>query len=226
LARALGLARVVVPPNPGAFSALGILISDIVKDASRSVLRPIPRGGGKDSRQFAEFLRQIEADLGGLEKEARAELGRENFAAGGAKAEWRLDVRYVGQAYELTVPFAANFPARFHRAHAKAYGYAHSGRPLEVVNLRVRLAISTAKPPPRRITGRARRKLSEAVVKVKPVWFSPRFWEAPLYARERLAAGMRFQGPAVIVEYSSTTVVPPGCNVEIDQHLNLVLFND
>jgi len=225
LARSLGLARVIVPPHPGAFSALGILISDVVKDVSQSVLRPVPPDDRRDSRPLAGFLRQLERELHRLEAGARDELRREKVA-GFPKAERYLDVRYTGQAYELTVPFCADFPARFHREHEKAYGYAHGGRALEVVNLRVRLTIPTPKPSSQGRSSHTGRKPSDAIVAVKPVWFDSRFWETPLYSREKLAPGMRFQGPAVVVEYSSTTVVPPDYVCRVDEHQNLVLHRD
>lgn len=223
LARVLGLACVIIPPHPGAFSAFGILISDVVKDISRSVLRPLPKDGTGHARQFADFLRRLREDLRNLETQAREELRREHFAARRARAAWYLDARYAGQAYELTIPFSADFPSRFHREHEKAYGYAHSGRALELVNLRVRLTIPTPKPPMLRPAGRPRARLSDAVVGVKPVWFDPRFRETPMYAREKLGVGMHLRGPAVIVEYSSTTVVPPDYFCRVDGQQNLIL---
>ena len=223
LARALGLARVIVPPHPGAFSALGILISDIVKDVSRSILRIVPGRTNGRRRESSRFLQGLRNDLRRLEAQARQGLLEEHSAAARASASWQLDVRYQGQAYELTIPFADDFRARFDRAHKTAYGYAHSGRALEVVNLRVRLTIPTPKPPGRRRVSRTSGKLSNAVVAVKPVWSGSRFWETPLYEREQLAPGFRFQGPVVIVEYSSTTVVPPDFVCVVDKYQNLVL---
>ena len=155
---------------------------------------------------------------------------------GGAGEEWRskipparaasrrfLDLRYRGQAYELSVPFTPDFPARFHREHEQVYGYAHKGRGLEIVNLRVRLTAPTPKPPKSPAASNSTRKLSDAVAGVNPVWFDSRPWETPFYDREKLEAGMRFQGPAIIVEYSSTTVVPPDFVCEVDGQKNLVL---
>ncbi len=222
LARAMGIKQVIVPRSPGAFSALGILISDVVKDVSRSVLLPVPHYGRERGSRFSEFAADLSRQLAELEADARADLQREHFAASRARATWRLDVRYAGQAYELTVPFAADFPARFHREHEKAYGYAHSGRLMEVVNLRVRLTIPTPKPPARR-SAATRRAPAAALVKQKPVWFEGGFLETPFYDRERLGVEIRIPGPAVVVEYSSTTVVPPDWKCEVDNHLNLVL---
>ena len=220
LARALRLAQVIVPPNPGAFSALGVLLSDVVKDVSQSVLLRAPRAR---SGERAKFLTEIERRFRRLEREGRAELRRDRFAAGGASAERALDVRYVGQSYELTVPLEANFQKRFHRMHERAYGYADPGRAVEVVNLRLRLTIPTPKPPTRRARTAARSSPRSAVIRRKEAWFEGWSYSTPLYDRSRLVPGNAFRGPAVITEYSSTTVVPPDYVCRVDGILNLVL---
>jgi N-methylhydantoinase A len=222
LARSLRLPKVVVPQNPGAFSALGILLSDVVKDSVQSVLLPVPDGGGKPAQRSAGFWRELEDRFAALERAARADLQREGFSAELADMEQRLDLRYAGQSYELTVPLRKDFRQLFHQQHEKAYGYAHAGRPLEIVNLRLRLTIPTPKPQLR-----ARRAgnpdSAPARVKTKPVWFSGRFRPTRLYDRTRLEAGMRIAGPAVVFEYSSTTVVPPDFECLVDEYLNLTL---
>ncbi len=221
LARSLRLARVIIPQNPGAFSALGVLLADVVRDVSKSVLLPVPdapRAAG--SRGFFESLRrQFER----LEAAARAELRRERFRAESARVERRLDVRYVGQSYELSVPFSADFRSAFHRDHEKVYGHAQPGRPLEIVNLRTRLAIRIPKPRLQHRKAATSVGLRAALAKQKHVWFGRRFWRTPLYHRDRLPSGVKFAGPAVIVEYSSTTVVPPDFICHVDEYLNLVL---
>jgi N-methylhydantoinase A len=223
LARSLGLRQVIVPPNPGAFSALGILLSDVVKDVSQSVLLPVPETVGASRREVSALFGKLERQFARLERAGRAELRREHFPAYLARAERRLDVRYVGQAYELSVPFSAKFPQQFHREHEKAYGYAHAGRALEIVNLRLRLVIPTPKPPRRREPAKTVGNARVAMLKRKPVWFGERFWETPIYDRERLAPGARLTGPAVVVEYSSTTVVPPDFVCRMDESWNLEL---
>ncbi len=226
LARSFGLKCIVIPPNPGAFSALGILLSDIIKDVSQSVLLRVP-GNVETSRRdvsvgFEKFVAYLDRRFARLEGSERKEMYHEGFDARAARAERRIDVRYVGQAYEISVPFTEDFRRRFHAEHERAYGYAHPGRPMEVVNLRVRLVIRTPKPPtwtraPRRAPARA------AIIRVVPVWFGRGFSPTPVYTRERLAPGAQFAGPAVVVEYSSTTVVPPDFDCRVDDHLNLVL---
>ena len=215
LARALRLPEVVVPRNPGAFSALGILLSDMVRDSVRSVFLPVPCDGGQ-----AGLWHELETRFARMERDSRIELKQEGFPAQLARAERRLDLRYAGQSYELSVPFQKDFRRLFDQQHMRAYGYSHPGRRIEIVNLRLRLAIRTPKP---RLRVHKTRDATPAKRKSKPVWFDGRFRNSPVYDRERLAAGTQLRGPAVIVEYSSTTVVPPDFRCDVDKYLNLVL---
>lgn len=220
LARALGLPAVIIPQNPGAFSALGILLSDVVRDVSQSVLLPVPAGGQSPLR---DLLRQLDRGFEHLSRAALAELRREGFAAHLARVTRRLDLRYQGQSYELSVPFNSRFRESFHREHAKAYGYAYPERPLEIVNLRLRLVIPTPKSRWRTHKSGPARQSREALIKTQPVWFESKLHPTGIYERERLAPGATLRGPAVIVEYSATTAVPPDFACKVDEHLNLVL---
>jgi N-methylhydantoinase A len=220
LARALGLPAVIVPQNPGAFSALGILLSDVVRDVAQSVLLPVHAGNGSE---FHNLLGNLERRFAQLDRTARSELHREGFAAERARVKRWLDLRYQGQSYELSVPFSKGFRVSFHHEHEQAYGYAHPGRPLEIVNLRLRLVIATPKPRLQMQKPTTVRDPRAAVVKTKPVWFGSKPYPTPIYAREGLSPGARLRGPAVIVEYSSTTLVPPDFACEVDKHLNLIL---
>jgi N-methylhydantoinase A len=222
LARSLRLSKVVVPQNPGAFSALGILLSDVIRDSVRSVLLSVPEEGRDSSQRMAEFWHDLGKRFAILERVSRAELQHEGFPAELTRAERRLDLRYAGQSYELSVPLRRDFRRLFHQQHEKSYGYVHPRRPLEIVNLRLRLTIRTPKPQLR--AHRTRHPdPAPARVKTKPVWFAGRFHSTSLYDRERLEPGARFAGPAVVVEYSSTTVVPPDYSCEVDKCLNLIL---
>jgi N-methylhydantoinase A len=224
LARALGIRRVIVPEHPGAFSALGILLSDIVKDVSRSVLLSVPKAA--DSRRPPEqFLRELNRRFARLEAVALSELRRERLASARPRVERRLDVRYAGQAYELPVAFSPDFAAEFHRLHERAFGYADASRPIEIVNLRVRLTVSTPKPVTRK-EGVVRRPLEGALREKLPVWFGLRPRPTSFFDREPLPPGALVAGPAVITEYSSTTVVPPDFVCHVDEFRNLVLTPD
>ena len=223
LARSLGMKQVIVPPNPGAFSALGILLSDFVKDLSQSVLLRVPVTAGARAGLEEEFRGDLVRRFRILEQKGRAELRKDRVPRGRLLIERRLDLRYAGQSYEIGVPFTARFAELFHREHARAYGYKDTNRPVEIVNLRLRLIVTTPKPPLRRVKTSASTDANVAVVKQKPVWFDGRRRETKFYDRTKLIAGAGIGGPAVVVEYSSTTLVPPDFQCRVDHFLNLVL---
>ncbi len=206
LGRALRIPRVLIPQHPGALSAYGILVSDIVRDYSRTVmLRPEDQ---KIEKEFCE-----------LEAKGRAAMQQEGLAS---MVERFVDVRYAGQGYELTVEWSENFVSEFHRMHEKRYGYSDPGRSVEVVNVRVRTTAGTDKIPSH--PGDDREGDGEqAVLKRRSVYFEGKQTEAMVYDRARLRAGDRFAGPAVMVEYSATTFVPPGATVTVDSFLNLLV---
>jgi N-methylhydantoinase A len=220
LACSLGIPAVIVPQNPGAFSAMGILLSDVIRDVSQSVLLPVPTGA---KSQLPTFLAMLGQRFEFLHRKTNSELKHEGFDADRARASRRVDVRYRGQSYELSVAFTPGFREEFHREHIKAYGYAYPERPVEIVNLRLRLVIPTAKSG-----GRARKlgpaqQSQEALLMTKPVWFESKLQPTRIYDRARLAPGAELAGPAVIVEYSATTVVPPDFTCNVDGQSNLIL---
>ena len=206
LARALKIPRVLVPQMPGALSALGILISDVVKDYSRTVML------GPDAAPLEQHFRELQQRG---EKEMRVEGLR-------ATALRFADVRYAGQGFELSVPFTRDFVKRFHQAHRLRYGYADEQRRVEVVNVRVRMVAASKRVPfPKKKTTRGNGK--QAVVKQRRVVFEGRAAKAPVYQRAGLRPGDSFAGPAIIAEYSATTVLPPGCRARVDQRENIVI---
>ncbi len=206
LARALRIPRVLVPRLPGALSALGILMSDVVKDYSRTVM-------------LAPEAARLEPHFRELQERGRAELRAEGLRGVAARS---VDLRYVGQGYELNVEWGRDFVARFHRAHRERYGYADETRPVEVVNVRVRLVARTEPVPlPRKKLRRGNGRA--AVVRERRVLFDGRAMRAPVYDRARLRPGEVFAGPAVVAEYSATTLVPPGCRARVDAWENIVI---
>jgi N-methylhydantoinase A len=214
LAKALGMPRVLIPTFPGALSALGILRADVVRDYSQTVRLAVP-----SVRAVRALLRRA---CDRLAKRGAGEMAREGFPARRLREERLVDMRYVGQAYELTVPAAGDFVAAFHRAHERRYGYADPARAVEVVNVRVRLIGMTPKPElprSRRSGSDTRRALSGR----RRAWFGGRAVTTTFYRREALRAGNVVRGPAVISEYSATTLVPPGWRAHVDGFGNLVL---
>jgi N-methylhydantoinase A len=206
LARALQIPRVAVPCFPGALSALGILMSDMVRDYSKTVMLPVDAPA-------------LETHFVALEARGQKEMQGEGLRTISLRS---LDIRYTGQGYELNVPAGEDVAARFHAAHQQRYGYSDEQRPIEIVNLRVRMAAS-AKPirfPPRKLS---RGDGRHAIVKKRSVYFEGRPHQSPVYDRARLTAGDRFSGPAIVIEYSATSVIPPGCRAHVDAWQNLVV---
>ncbi|HKD90965.1 MAG TPA: hydantoinase/oxoprolinase family protein, partial [Terriglobales bacterium] len=206
LARGLRIPRVLVPEMPGALSALGILISDVVKDYSRTVMLP------PDSADLERHFRE-------LEMRARREFQAERLKGIAVRT---LDMRYVGQGYELNIAAGKGALGEFHAAHRKRYGYADPRRPVEVVNLRLRMTAG-AEPVKFKRSSMRKGKGEQAIVKQTRVYFDGRSVRAPLYQREQLHAGDVFRGPAIVAEYSATTVVPPGCTARLDVFRNMVI---
>jgi N-methylhydantoinase A len=209
LGRALGIPRVVVPPHPGALSALGLLLSDVRKDYSKSMLIPAE---GKESR--------IRHELEGLHRAGRADLKDEGFEGNSVRVVDSIDLRYRGQSYELTVPFARGFVSNFHRMHDRRYGHSDTARAVEIVNVRSTFFGRAPKlkfPKLKKTRGKAR------PLEVISTWFGGKPHKTSVYDRSDLQHGHVFKGPAIVGEYSSTTLVPPDFVCEMDAFGNLVL---
>lgn len=214
LAAALQIPHVLIPPFPGGLSALGILRADVVKDFSRTVLLAI-----KSQRGAAEVLR---GGFAPIARRAVQDLRREGFASGQIRIQRFLDVRYLGQAYELNVPAGGDFVAAFHRAHEKHYGYSDANRAVEIVNVRIRATGVTPKPAlPKVIGGGANSR--GALAGERRVFFGGKALRANVYDRAAMRAGNRFSGPAIVAEYSATTAVLPGWCARVDSYGNLIL---
>jgi N-methylhydantoinase A len=220
LASALGMRGVLLPIFPGALSALGILRADVVTEFSRTVLLTV------DSTARAET--EIAAGFRSLEREGRRAMSAEGFAASKIRIERRLDLRYAGQAYELSVAAAGDFVASFHRAHEARYGYHDSKRTVEIVNLRVRATGVTDKPGLRKIAAASKSgKVAGAAMTQSrdtiDCVLDGKRCHASLIARNDLRSGDFLSGPAVISEYSATTLVPHGWTGRVDAYGQILL---
>jgi N-methylhydantoinase A len=202
LALRLGVPRVLVPPDPGALSARGILVADVRKDTARSVLR-----SGADAR-----LAALEPEFAALEAQARAELAQEGFAGEAVRVERAIDARYRGQGYELDVPATSDWEAAFHAAHERRFGFKREEAAVEAVTLRVTARARVAHPEPPRLPASA---APAEPAGAAPVYLEGAWREVPLYRRESLRAGQRLLGPAVVAEYSATTWLPRGWRAEV-----------
>jgi N-methylhydantoinase A len=226
VAEELGMTRILVPPRPGAFSALGLICTDVVHDYMCSQLRSL-------SQVDAEHVEEM---FIALERKARADVEAEGLDAGHAHYARELDLRYAGQGYELRTPLDGLFDgrvsagtlagarARFDERHALIHGHSATDRPVEIVSYRLRLRVEVSKfelreegSSPPRPAGKARKGERE-------VWFdAARPVVAALYERDRLDPGAMLTGPAIVEQFDATTAVPPGWRACVDGFRNLVL---
>jgi len=197
IAEQLGIRSVIVPQYAGALSALGMLMADAVRDYAAGVL-------SRDN---------IEKQFDALEKRARRE-------SPGAKIERSADLRYRGQSYELNVPWtsAARASAAFHREHARIYGYSIAEREVEVVTIRVRARAPSPKPK------LVRPSTKKGAAGIRRVWVNGSWRQVHVWNREELAEAPR-RGPALVLDYGSTTLVPAGWRFHVDRAGNLLILH-
>ena len=209
LAASLRIPKVIVPAYPGALSALGILISDVVKDHSRTVLV-------RASELAADRLEKIFQEL---QKDVAAELSKERWK-GSAVYERSVDVRYRGQGYEINVPFGHDMLERFHAEHQRRYGHSSPLRETEMVTVRLRARVAS----PEKLDAM---KIDNGNTNLQPatasVWFAGKRVKAKVWPRNLLKPGRRYRGPAIITEYSATTVIPPGLEFHADKSGNVII---
>jgi N-methylhydantoinase A len=220
LAQALRIPRVIVPACPGALSALGILISDVVKDHSRTVLLRVPpsiKTGVRDARTLP--VKKLDAIFAELQRSIAAELEKEEWQ-GRALFEPSCDLRYHGQGYELNLPYTADLLRRFHAEHKRRYGYSSPEREVEIVTVRMRGRVAS----PEKLS---RLKIREESGALKPalamVHFGGKRYRTQIIPRASITVGKRLRGPAIITEYSATTVIPPEFSWYKDRAENLVI---
>ena len=218
LAQEMGISRVLIPPNPGILSALGVAIADIVKDYSRTVML---RGDDISPQR-------LEQEYHLLEDHAREDMFSEGLDLDSAVGQRSLDVRYVGQSFELNIDHPARsrqlVPAiarAFNKAHRQRFGYSDPKEPVEVVNLRLKMVVPVEKPMPSPEAAQGA-GCAGAIVGQKTLVFGGDVVEAPLVMREQLHCGNRIPGPALVIQMDSTTVLPPGWEGEVDGWGNLV----
>lgn len=215
LAESLGIRRMLVPRFPGATSALGLLLSDVAREYSRTVMVAAPAAGGDD----------LEQGFAALEETARADLHAEGIAPRRTELRRLLDMRYVGQSYELPVPLRAlDLPraaADFHALHAQRFGYSRPEAPVEVVNLRLkaiggaaRLRLRPEAETPGATPDAALRERRKVIVDAPE--------RVPVYDRDLLAPGAAWLGPALVVQSDSTFLLHPGWQARVDGYGNII----
>ena len=215
LAEALSIPHVIAPAFPGALSALGILASDVVKDYSRTILWRV-------SREIPHV--KINLEFAALEKIAARDFRDESWQ-GSPRYRRTVDLRYRGQGYELNIPLTKNLLRNFEQEHRRRYGYTHPSREIELVTLRLRATIEGKRTHVgMSAVGRpGRAMLGKPSSPDAPVQFDGTKLKTKIYSREQLQPGKKYSGPAIITEYSATTVIPPRKRFEIDRAANLIV---
>ena len=220
LAADLDIPQVVIPRTAGVLSALGLLVSDVLYDYSTSRIRRLdavdPEGLGET--------------FGDLEESGRERLAEEAFGPKGMRFERTLDLRYAGQAFELSVsvPNSAideesieTVAERFHDRHRQRYGHAYPEEAIELVTIRLR-ARGVVDAPTLGVEDREG-SIDDAIRETRPVVYSGETYNTPIYDGDRLPIGATFDGPAVVEGAESTTVVPPTQRVHVDEYANLII---
>ncbi|HLZ59032.1 MAG TPA: hydantoinase/oxoprolinase family protein, partial [Ktedonosporobacter sp.] len=217
LAAALRIPRVLIPATPGVLSALGMLLADTLKDYVRTIMVP-----AEESQQL------VNSTLAELEEIGRRDLAREGILAEQIVIEPSLDLRYVGQSYELNIPFEGDMldaSAAFHRAHERRFGYSDPNERIQVVNVRLKArglntypalerqeVVANVSPTPammRRVVFASEERLTRQNI--------------PIYERATLRPGASFSGPAIVTQYDTTTLIPPEWYARVDGVGNLII---
>jgi N-methylhydantoinase A/oxoprolinase/acetone carboxylase beta subunit len=218
LASQLRIPRVVVPKNAGVLSALGLLMADSVRDFSRSLL--------KSTEHISE--EELESQFSVLEKTGLDQMHGEGFPLKDIKIIRQLDLRYLGQSYEITLPFSAkkgisrNLVRDFHRAHQKHYSYYHPSRAVEIVHIRIKV-VGTSERIKLKKHPSGDEHPGNAFIMSQALYHGGREYMAQVFNRDLLEAGDSLSGPAVVVDAESTTFIPPCYSAEIDPYLNLII---
>jgi len=218
--RLMGSFPVLVPPGPGLLCAEGDLVADFREEFSRTFIRTLTEA---DSSEVVSVLRE----LGG---HARSWLEREGIEDDKQSVEHSVDMRYYRQGYEIPISVTPDDLAegleplaeRFNDIHEQYYGYRMPAE-CEMVNLRAVAVGKVPEPPTVKGDRNAGADVGDAVVQEHKVYHEGDWLPAKVYDRAKLAPGHRIEGPAIVSEYDSTTVILEGHTAEVDDHLNILI---
>ena len=210
LAESLLIKKILVPRNAGVLSALGMTLTDIIKDYSKSVLLKVKE---KDYRKILNFFKP-------LISQGMKDVIFEGISKSCISVENSVDMRYVGQSHELMLPFKDSYIEDFHKLHKQTYGYSKTEYEIEVVNIRVRVIGKTRKPSMRKGVMIGSMK---GLIKKTKFYFRGKWFKADVYIRNDIREYAKIKGPALIVEDTSTTFLPPDFICSIDNYENLII---
>ena len=221
LADELEISKIIIPPSPGTVTALGLLMTDLRHDYIHTIIKPFTELGSSEVQR--EYQR--------LDLRATKTLADEGVSEQNMIFIRSFDMRYLGQSYEINVPIPTkvteiNLPKieeEFHMTHERVYGHKAPGEPIQVVNLKLTAIGVVAKPRLKKVE-RGKGDANEALKRRREVFFSDEgLIECNIYDRYRLYEGYTIEGPAIIEEVDSTTVVSPNYQAEVDQFGDIIL---
>ena len=222
LSAEMGISKVFIPPHPGVLSALGVAIADVTKDYSRTVM--LTPG--------EETLYQLETEYSGMESNARSDFNSEGLDTSNLKFNRYLDIRYVGQSYELLIPFPTSgikdskelqtlITTDFETAHQQRFGYSDSSQKIEVVNVRLKAILpSTTQLPTAHISKSSSMGMP---IDERPIFFQSTSLMTPIYQRSDIQLEQNIKGPALITQFDTSIPVFPGWVANKDELDNLTL---
>lgn len=220
LAAILGIPKILIPQTAGVLSAFGLLRTDLAHDYVQSLVREVSKID----------LAKINKTYDLLKRKGREELLQEGVTEERIRYQPSLDMRYLGQSYELNLALPDHrltqeelerLPEEFHERHQQVYGHAAPGEPVELVNLRLRAVGLMGKIELRGDRGGS---LEEARRAARPVHFPKAGWvKTQVFVRESLPAGVSLEGPAIIEGRESTIVIPPQMGASTDRFGNLII---
>ncbi|MDR7224603.1 MULTISPECIES: hydantoinase/oxoprolinase family protein [Aminobacter] len=220
--RELSIPHGIVPSNPGALSAIGMLGTDFRHDRARTLVRPV---ADLDANEVEKIFAELEG-------EALAALIAEGVEQSAVEMRRSADLRYVGQEYHLSVSLpsrgeplvAEELSSQFNREHERIYGYSTPDSPVQLVNLRL-VGIGHTESPALPRIGRRPDGESLEPVKWRKVYFAGSGWtETPIYSVENVLAGDTLPGPSILEDPRSTMLILPGQSGEIDELRNLHIY--
>jgi N-methylhydantoinase A/oxoprolinase/acetone carboxylase beta subunit len=218
MASHLNIQRIIVPCNAGVLSALGLLLADSVTDYSHSILKTSDRVSQNKLDQIFQ----------NLSEEGKQEMIKEGFNPNDIKFKYSLDLRYLGQSHEITIPYqqGASYLTGFHEEHHKLYSYFHPDQPVEIVNLRVKTIGTSYKIKLKKLPQQKKPPAKAALTKSQELYFQGEKYRASVFDRTKLKPGNTIPGPALVSDYESTTFLPPNYTLMVDSYLNLMIQRD
>lgn len=222
VARELQMPQVIIPNAPGHFSAFGMLVADLRRDYVRTRFTPL------EEMNFGE----VNSLFTTMEQEGAAEIRAAAVKVGELTVQRGLDMRYVGQEHAVSVDIpievferhdVAGIKQLFDEMHQQRYGYCSESERAEVVSIRTSVAGEMPRPTLAELPQDDQQSL--AAPSLRPVYFSPRqgWQQTRVYQRSTLCWGSVIEGPALIEEYASTTVIFPGDHLKVDRFGNLII---